>query len=891
MQRLKNYWLIKILKLSFFFLPVHVSGQIHYDFEDQDLSGWFMQADSAWSVVSSSPVSGSYSLKHVRDNPLSGSDMIGLCIDSLQPDQGTVTWQFTLKHGYDPSQANRWAVLLLSDMTYDTEFVQNNLNGIAVTINHNNSDDMVRVIRFSEGETMEIINTGFNWQELAGISQPVYFQVERSRSGNWTVNVQIQTALPAFTYQSSGYDPWLPDIQSFLIYYTYSSRQDQKLWVDDIHIDGVFMKDIVAPCIRKVEVLSKNELLVTFSERIDYEHIVATVVSPTAVQQVADSIVLCGDSSLYISFLNDFPSGSVSNIILENVYDRKGNRSSTLQQDFFYRRTERYDILINEIMYDPEPAHGLPEYEYVELYNRSEYEISTDGWILVTEEKSWPLGHWHIPPERYLLLTCREAVSLFGNEENIKVFFTSSASLPNQGCSLRLIDQYGDIISFVLYDPSWHTEIFKKDGGWSLERIDPGNPCGGSDNWRSSISLPGGTPCFVNSVRADNPDNKNPVIGNIYCPDDRSLEVEFSETMDPGELDKISHYSINHGTGSPDSVMITKADFSYVRLCYNLPVFRKRLIYELTVDDKLTDCCGNVIQSMGDELFARAEPVAIRDILISEILFNPLPGGVDFLELYNNSEKVFDLNDLWLGTRDGESNQLDITGKASGKHHLFYPGEYIVLTADPDIIRSMYFVRDLSCLIQTSLPSLGNEEGTIIILNQWLEVIDELTYSEDMHFGLLDSQEGISLERISFKETINNPYNWYSAAETAGFGTPGYENSQFEKQIESDQEIHIEPEVFTPDNDGQDDQLYLSWSFDKPGKVISIRIFDPRGQRVRTLANNMLAAPAGLISWDGITDDQAMARSGMYLILIEVFDEKGSKGMYRETCVLGRKFR
>jgi hypothetical protein len=309
------------------------------------------------------------------------------------------------------------------------------------------------------------------------------------------------------------------------------------------------------------------------------------------------------------------------------------------------------------------------------------------------------------------------------------------------------------------------------------------------------------------------------------------------------------------------------------------------------MDKRLTDCCGNLLQFNGKEQFALAEPVMAGEILISEILFNPLPGGVDYLELFNNCDKVFDLYDLRLATRNRESRQLDVAGTVSEKHHLFYPGEYVALSTDPDIVRSMYYVRDPSCLVRTSLPLLGDKEGIVVLLNKRMEVIDELNYSEDMHFGLLDSREGISLERITFTGNTNNPYSWHSAAETAGFGTPGYENSQYPESVYTENHIRVDPVIFTPDNDGFEDQMCMTWSFNSTGNVLSVSVYDPRGRPVRILATNMLATEEGIITWDGLTDDKVMARAGIYLLLIEVIDENGNISIYRESCILGRSYR
>jgi hypothetical protein len=42
----------------------------------------------------------------------------------------------------------------------------------------------------------------------------------------------------------------------------------------------------------------------------------------------------------------------------------------------------RFDLIITEIMADPDPSNGLPVTEFVEIYNRSQVPINLSGWIL-----------------------------------------------------------------------------------------------------------------------------------------------------------------------------------------------------------------------------------------------------------------------------------------------------------------------------------------------------------------------------------------------------------------------------------------------------------------------------------------------------------------------------
>ena len=79
------------------------------------------------------------------------------------------------------------------------------------------------------------------------------------------------------------------------------------------------------------------------------------------------------------------------------------------------------------------------------------------------------------------------------------------------------------------------------------------------------------------------------------------------------------------------------------------------------------------------------------------------------------------------------------------------------------------------------------------------QIIDAFAYYEDMHFSLLETTDGVSLERLNPNAKTQNSNNWHSAASTAGFGTPTYKNSQ-ELITQSIGEININPKSFTPNS-------------------------------------------------------------------------------------------
>ena len=96
------------------------------------------------------------------------------------------------------------------------------------------------------------------------------------------------------------------------------------------------------------------------------------------------------------------------------------------------------------------------------------------------------------------------------------------------------------------------------------------------------------------------------------------------------------------------------------------------------------------------------------------------------------------------------------------------------------------------------------------------------------------------------------------------------------------------PEIFSPyDGDGYNDLLNINYSFNEPGYVGTIRIYDANGRPVRQLASNELLSTTGTFTWDGTSDKGEKARIGMYIILFEAFSTNGQSNTYKLSTVLG----
>jgi hypothetical protein len=549
---------------------------------------------------------------------------------------------------------------------------------------------------------------------------------------------------------------------------------------------------------------------------------------------------------------------------------------------------QRFDVIIDEILADPTPVVSLPNAEFIEVKNTSGRSINLQGWRLNSATtKSGPFPSYVLPADSFLILSSTAhsaAFTTFGRALGI----TSFPGLNNLGSILYLTSKEGITIHTVDYSKTWFRNDVKSRGGWSLEMIDTKNPCTGSGNWKASTDARGGTPGTKNSVDANNPDKIAPALVRAAAIDSVTLVLTFSETVDSATAAITKNYSISDGIGSPVGAVTLAPAFSQVKLALAAPIVKGK-VYTITAND-ITDCAGNSILAVNTARVGLASAPDSFDIIINEILFNPKPTAVDYVEIYNRSNKIVNLKDVYIANRSSSTNALGGLHRLTTDNLLMFSSDFFVISESGVIVKQNYHAKNIDNFIDVTMPSFPNDAGVVVILNSQGRILDELHYSSKWHFALIDNEEGISLERIDYNKATQNKDNWASAASTANFGTPSYQNSQSTQGAAIQGGVTITPKIFSPDNDGFEDFTILNIKIGGMGYLANVTIFDAAGRPVRYLAKNATLASTGSFKWDGLDDKLRKVPVGVYVVYTEVFNLNAQKQSFKNTVVVAAKF-
>lgn len=546
----------------------------------------------------------------------------------------------------------------------------------------------------------------------------------------------------------------------------------------------------------------------------------------------------------------------------------------------------RFDLVISEIHPDPSPAIGLPEFEFIEVRNNSGKSIDLKNWKISDGSSTAIIKENIILPPATCIIICPAAASSAFTAFGLVAGITGFPSLNNEGDEVSLLSPEGKLIHAVSYQRHWFRNEVKSEGGWSLEMIDPENPCGGYNNWTASTHGTGGTPGQPNAVQAHNPDALPPALLRTYTIDSVTIAAVFDEPLDSTAAAQPLHYKLT-AIGHPKSVKPVGPLYTTVIL--SLPqTLQAGTSYELSTT-AIADCSGNVIGQMNKALAGLPIPASNGGIVINELLFNPASNGYDYVELFNAGNAPVNITQLYLTNRS--AGALTNLKQLSDHPFLFFPGTFLVITENSQWLQHHYRVKDPSHIIEVpALPSLPDNRGHLVLTNHLGQVVDELQYEQQWHFPLIHDADGVSLERIDYKNPTQDPHNWTSAAATAGFGTPGQQNSQFRSVPGTAAAISVFPAIFSPDQDGQDDFATIHYQLLQPGHAANIIVFDAAGCAVRYLAKNAILGATGNFRWDGLDENAGRLPVGMYIVLMEIFHPQGGSKKFKEAVVLSRRW-
>lgn len=786
------------------------------------------------------------------------------------------SWEFYLQMDFSPSSTNFARVYLVSDR----QNLSGPLNGYFIKVGNTSREiSLYRQSGMVETKIVDGLDDRINVSVVK-----LRIRVTRNDVGAWllysdaglTGTYSLEGSFIDNTYTLSSY---------FGVQCVYTSTRSDKFWFDDFVVSGVPVPDQTPPSIQSAVAVTQRQVRLVFSEELEPSSSQAAtnfslqnLGSPTSASLQVDHKTILAD------FFGELTNGVSYPLEISGVKDLAGNEMVKVVVNVLFFKAvvgKKKDIIFTEIFPDPSPQIGLPNAEFVEIYNRSSYPFDLMGWKLSDGSSTGIFSSQIILPGDYWIVTGNSSINLFipyGKTMGLINFPT----LNNSGDAITLTDPNQVKMDSIHYTIDEYRDSDKQEGGWTLELIDPNNPCGEQDNWTAAEDPTGGTPGRENSVIANKPDFTSPELLSVFPELTTRITLSFNEKLGQESL-TTENFSI-HEQAEVRRVFFKDQSLRTIEIDLGETLITQHE-YALGVKN-IVDCNGNIMQSLSFKFGLPENPDSL-DVVVNEILFNPRAGGADFVEVYNRSRKYLNLKN-WKVSNDEKGTLINVTTLFS-ENVLLPPGGFKVFSSDPVAVWTQYPNSVQQNIVKTPLPGLSDDSGSIVVLSDHGEVLDALLYSKDWHSEFIKNEEGVSLERISERAPTNSRNNWASASSLTGFATPGYGNSQSRNPREpSDSDVIIVPEIFSPAS-GANDFVEIKYRIDQGTWVANVRILDHQGHHLKTIANNETLGSEGFFRWDGDRDDGNKARMGYYVVWFEIFNASGILKTFRRRVIVSTR--
>lgn len=529
------------------------------------------------------------------------------------------------------------------------------------------------------------------------------------------------------------------------------------------------------------------------------------------------------------------------------------------------------DIVITEVMVDPTPALDSLDFEYVEIYNRKPTARSLKQWKFWVNQKCMTLPDVTIEPGAFLVFSPNNT-RLSGRSPAHWLELPAFPSLPNTEAVLAITDNQNQVVFSMSYHNRWYGSGFKADGGWSLESRDASCLFASQHNWTASVHPGGGTPGFENSLQGDCLDALQPVCRYVQVLSEDTLELTWNKTMDVKSLSKVDCIQV-----FPEKTLVKELipqfpEYKKVLLILSDPL-EEGVDYQLKIS-QISDVSGFVAR---DTLLDFGLPVAFKigDWRINELLYDPIPGGFDYVELVHAGKSWLALSDLVLSVQEAPQQW----GKAHRVTDLKIscaPGSVWLLSLSSDtVFKRGNFPVAPNCLDMNTFPSLNNRGGTLGLLSSNALLLDEVVFGDHLHHPTLSNTEGVALERRNPTFPSDKNATWISAPANKNYGTPGFKNAQWIDTIPSQFfGLRLRQTWFSPNHDGLDDRLSMFVQL-QDRELCNLSVFNLSGQLIRVLARNALIGRSETIEWDGTDSKGQLVTCGRYILYMERFQSSG----------------
>jgi hypothetical protein len=444
-----------------------------------------------------------------------------------------VEWKFSIELDFSPSQNNGIKIYLLAG----DSLVWNPNNGFEAPIYY---------VKIGESGALDAIEL---YSQLSAANDPVlvcrgidaYVANAFHRkykihllNGNWKI-YSAHEGSPYYELETefTGSEP--PLLSGFMgLTMKYTSSNTSNFYLDDVSVQAYF-PDTIPPLLSALEIIDSTRIKLIFSEAIDSSFIdlsqffiVELLSNPTEID--FNNLEL---TEMILEFDNSFIPWTALTLQITDLFDIEGNFTETINSSFVY--SPRYianegDLVFNEILPDPSPAVGLPNAEFIEIFNASDSVVDLENYSLWNSGISRLITSYQLQPDSFLVL-CKAGNEALFNDYMPILGIEGWVSLVNTEDSLQLLNSKGEILDHVYYKNAWYASSLKSEGGWSLEKIDPSIGCKGIANWKESVALIGGTPGKQNSVAGMEIENEV-YFGKAHLADSTTIEVALNGEVD-----------------------------------------------------------------------------------------------------------------------------------------------------------------------------------------------------------------------------------------------------------------------------------------------------------------------------------------------------------------------